>query len=112
VVTAVALDGAMALWLEPQRLLAQRVRPGPSVDFSDLVPLATAAATVLRFDQLIADAGYDSEASHRFVRENLGVHTLILAKKRRSVSVVATTPSRQEMHRLLNDPGDDAGRQA
>ncbi len=106
------LKWAMAMWVEPQMLLAQRVRPGPSGDFSDLVPLATTAAAVLRFDQLIADAGYDSEANHRFAREALGVHTLIPAKKRRSASVVATTPYRREMHRLLSDPGDAASRQA
>lgn len=57
------------------------------------------------FDEVIADAGYDSEASYRFCRETLGVHSLISAKKRRSIKVIATTLYRQEMHRLLNDPG-------
>jgi hypothetical protein len=38
---------------------------GPCGDFSDLPPLAGAAHTVLPFDQLLADAGYDSEANHR-----------------------------------------------
>ena len=47
-------------------LLAQRVRPGPFGDFSDLVPLASKAANVMPCDQLIADVGYDSEANHRF----------------------------------------------
>ena len=57
------LKGALALWTGPQVLLAQRVRPGPCGDFSDLVPLAASAHTVLPFDQLVADAGYDSEAN-------------------------------------------------
>jgi hypothetical protein len=56
-----------------QLLLAQRVRPGPSGDFSDLTPLAGAAYTALPFETLAADAGYDNEANHRFCRENLGV---------------------------------------
>ena len=58
----------------------------------------------------MADAGCDSEANHRFCREHLGVRSLIPAKKRRSVRVVATTPYRQEMVRLLGDPGDEEAR--
>jgi hypothetical protein len=81
--------------------VAQRVRPGPCGDFSDLVPLAAAAHTVLPFDQLVTDAGYDSEANHRFCRERLGVDSLIPAKKRRSAIVLATTPFRQEMLRRV-----------
>lgn len=57
--------------------LAQRVRPGPAGDFTDLAPLASKAAEVMPYDQLIADAGYDSEANHRFCREALGVDSLI-----------------------------------
>nr|WP_167393243.1 transposase [Azospirillum oryzae] len=66
-------------------LLAQRVRPGPAGDLPDLVPLTTDASAVMAFDEVIADAGYDSEANHRFCRETLGVHSLIPAKKRRSI---------------------------
>ena len=101
---------ALALWIEPQMLVAQRVRPGPCGDFSDLVPLATAANDLKPFEQLVADAGYDSEANHRFCRETLGVDSLIPAKKRRSVTIVATTPYRQEMVRRLGEPGLNADR--
>lgn len=100
------LKWALALWIEPQMLLAQRVRPGPAGDFSDLVPLASKAGDVMPYEQLIADAGYDSEANHRFCREQLGVDSLIPAKKRRSATVVATTPYRQEMVRRLSKAGD------
>lgn len=104
------LKWSLAMWVEPQLLLAQRVRPGPSGDFGDLVPLAAAAHAVLPFEQLIADAGYDSEANHRFCREDLGADSLIPAKKRRSAKVVATTPYRQEMVRRLGEPGDEVSR--
>jgi hypothetical protein len=104
------LKWALALWTGPQLLLAQRVRPGPSGDFGDLVPLAADAHATLPFERLVADAGYDSEANHRFCRERLGVDSLIPAKKRRSVRVVATTPYRQEMVRRLGDPGDEEAR--
>jgi hypothetical protein len=106
------LKWALALWIEPQMLVAQRVRPGPAGDFGDLVPLAGAAHAVLPFGRLVADAGYDSEANHRFCREDLGVDSLIPAKKRRSVRVVATTPYRREMARRLGDPGDEEARRA
>jgi hypothetical protein len=106
------LKWALAMWVEPQLLLAQRVRPGPAGDFSDLVPLASDAAGLMPFDELVADAGYDSEANHRFCREALCVHSLIPAKKRRSARVIATTPYRQEMHRLLGEPGDETSKRA
>ena len=104
------LKWAMAMWVEPQLLLAQRVRPGPAGGFGDLVPLAGAAHAVLPFERLAADAGYDSEASHRFCREGLGVDSLIPAKKRRSARIIATTPYRQEMVRRLGEAGDEEAR--
>jgi transposase len=106
------LKWAFAMWVAPQILLAQRVRPGPCGDFTDLPPLASAAAARMPFKQLLADAGYDSEANHRHCREALGVDSLIPAKKRRSARVVATTPLRQEMVRRLGKPGVAADRVA
>lgn len=44
------------------------------------------------------------------LRVALGAHGLIPAKKRRSVDAVGTTPHRQEMHCLLNEPGDEQTR--
>lgn len=55
----------------------------------------------------MADAGYDSEANHRFRRERLGVDSLIPAKKRRSAVVLATTPFRLGMLRRLAKAGGD-----
>jgi hypothetical protein len=101
---------AVALWIEPQMVVAQRVRPGPCGDFSDLVPLATAANDLRPFGQLVADAGYDSEANHRFCREALAVDSLIPAKKRRSVTVLANTPYRREMVRRLGEGGSQTDR--
>ena len=77
---------AFAMWTAPQILLAQRVRPGPRGDVTDLPLLASAAAARMPFEQLLADSGYDSEANHRYCRENLGVDSLIPAKKRRSAA--------------------------
>jgi hypothetical protein len=102
------LKWAIALWVGPQMVLAQRVRPGPCGDFADLVPLAAAAHDTLSFDRLLADAGYDSEANHRFCREELGVHSLIKAKSRRSKTVIARTPYRSEMCQVLDAENGDA----
>lgn len=83
---------------------------GPCGDFSDLIPLASSAAQVQHFDVLLADAGYDSEANHRHCREHLLVESRIPAKKRRSVSVIATTPYRSLMVHTLGAPGDSGKR--
>jgi hypothetical protein len=48
---------AMALWVEPQMVVAQHVRPGPCGDVSDLQPLATAANELKPFEPLIASDG-------------------------------------------------------
>lgn len=103
---------ASALWVGPQILLSQRVRPGPCGDFSNLPPLASAAAARMPFDQLLADAGYDSEANHRHCREAIGADSLIPAKKRRPAGVVATNPLRREMVRRLGVPGVQTDRAA
>ena len=97
---------AAALWTEPQMVMAQRVRRGPCGDFSDLIPLADSATRLRDFDVLLADAGYDSEANHRHCREHLRMESLIPAKKRRSISVIAATPYRSLMVQALGSPGD------
>ena len=99
------LKWAAALWTRPQLVLSQLVRPAPAGDFSDLVPLACAAHAVLPFTQLVADGGYDSEANHRFCREELQVESLIPAHNRRGSR--AKTTYRRKMQRLLGLPGTE-----
>jgi hypothetical protein len=60
------------------------------------------------FDQLVADAGYDSEANHRHCRAIIGADSLIPARKHRSARTLATTPLRLEMLRRLGVPGVEA----
>lgn len=92
------LKWAGALWTGPQLLLSELVRPAPAGDFADLVPLAASAYGVLPYTQLVADGGYDSEANHRFCREELRVESLIPAHNRRGTR--AQTPYRRKMQRL------------
>jgi hypothetical protein len=88
------LKWSLPMRVELQMLVAQRARPGRA---------ATSSPSPAR-------RGNDSEANHRSCRETLGVESLIPAKKRRSVRVIATTPYRQEMVRLLGDAGDEEAR--
>lgn len=99
------LKWAAALWTRPQLLLAQIVRPAPAGDFADLVPLSSVAHGVLAFGQLVADGGYDSEANHRFCREELRAESLIPAHNRRGAR--AKTLYRRKMQRLLGVPGTE-----
>ena len=99
------LKWAGALWTAPQLLLAQLVRPAPAGDFSDLVPLAALAYAVRPYTQLVADGGYDSEANHRFCREELRVESLIPAHNRRGRR--AKTTYRRQMQRLLGMRGTE-----
>jgi len=99
------LKWAAALWTGPQLVLSQLVRAAPAGDFADLVPLAASAYGVLAFGQLVADGGYDSEANHRFCREELKVESLIPAHNRRGTR--AKTTYRRKMQRLLGIPGTE-----
>lgn len=81
------------------------MRPAPSGDFADLVPLASSAYNTLPYTQLVADGGYDSEANHRLCREELMVESLILAHNRRGTQ--AQTPYRRKMQRLLGVRGTE-----
>jgi hypothetical protein len=39
--------------------MTQSVRPGPSGGFTDLAPLADLVSSLIPFEQLLADAGYE-----------------------------------------------------
>ncbi len=50
---------------------------GPSPDVVHYKKLALEMDSLHHPDALLADAGYDSEESHRYAREELGVHSII-----------------------------------
>lgn len=53
---------------------------GPRPDVDEFRPLLTAALRVVKLSQVVADAGYDSEANHQFARDEHGTRTVIPAK--------------------------------
>jgi hypothetical protein len=84
-------------------ILSIRVGRGPRPDVDELVPLLTDAVRSMLIDCLAADAGYDSEANHRFAREHCGVRTLIPAKLGRPTD----KPARGRYRRLMQTRFDE-----
>ena len=73
---------------------------GPSQDSRDFTPALRQAATVLRLDTVLGDAGYDAEHNHRPCRETLGVRlTVFNPNPRNAGRRWPATPYRREMRR-------------
>ena len=67
-------------------VLAVVATRGPGPDSKHFKKALSAAAGRARIDTVLADAGYDSEASHVFAREALGIRSIIPAKSGRPTS--------------------------
>lgn len=70
---------------------------GPSPDVVHFKKLAFAMSNTYKTDILLADAGYDSEESHRYIREDLGIHTIILPRIGRPTKKSPSGKYRREM---------------
>ena len=60
-------------------LVGVLVGRGPRVDVDRFVPLLDTTLDQVRLDIAVADAGFDSEANHRYAREQCGVRSYIPA---------------------------------
>lgn len=60
------------------------------------------ALSFVPFETLLADAGYDSEESHRFAREDLNIHTIIPNRTGRPTSKLPTGKYRRLMATKFN----------
>lgn len=67
--------------LDRRLLLAQTAHAGPRNDCARLRPLLAAAAQSTPIGLVLADAEFDSERNHRFIRETLKARSVIPAKK-------------------------------
>jgi len=65
---------------ETHLILGAIPRRGPAVDTDRFVPLLKEALLHIRITTALADAGYDSEANHRYAREQRGVRSIIPAE--------------------------------
>lgn len=73
------------------------VTRGPSLDFPNLPKVMQEANNQISFDQVLADAGYDSEANHCFCREVLGIRSTVIAYNPRRTSKLPQGKYRRQM---------------
>jgi len=64
--------------------IAATISEGPSHDSPELPALLKQAAGRVKFDRLLADAGYDSEAHHRLARQDHGIRSTVIALNKRN----------------------------
>jgi hypothetical protein len=61
---------------------------GPSQDSPDVTPVTPVmrqASSIMAFDTVLADTGFDAEHNHRLCREELGVTRSVIALNRRNM---------------------------
>ena len=85
-------------------IFAMRAGRGPRPDVDEFRPLVAEATGVVRFAQLAADAGYDSERNHEFARDEHGIRTIIPAKHGRPTN----KPPTGRWRRLMKERFDRA----
>jgi len=73
------------------------VARGTSYDFPNLIKLMAQADKQIHFDQLLADAGHDSEQNHCFCREVLGIRSTVIAYNQRRTSKLPAGKYRRQM---------------
>jgi transposase len=73
------------------------VTRGPSMDFPNLPKVMKQAQKYVHFDQVLADAGYDSETNHIFCREELKIRSTVIAYNPRRSSKLPTAKYRRQM---------------
>jgi hypothetical protein len=65
-------------------LTGATVSLGPANDAPQLRPVMTQASLAVVHDRVLGDAAFDSEESHRYCREELGVRSTVIPLNRRS----------------------------
>jgi hypothetical protein len=78
-------------------ILSSVPRRGPCPDVAQLLTTLAPAIQHTRIHRLVADAGYDSEANHRVLREQLGIDSIIPARHGRPTDKLPATKYRRLM---------------
>ena len=65
-------------------LTAATVTLGPANDAPQFRPVMAQASLAVGYDRVLADAAFDSEESHRYCREDLGVRSTVIPLNRRN----------------------------
>jgi hypothetical protein len=87
-------------------LAGAAVSTGPSNDSPQFTPVMAQASLVVNWDQVLADAAFDSEEHHRYAREDLGVRATVIPINRRGQGRKwpKTTYRRQMVKRFRKKP--------
>jgi transposase len=93
-------------------LVGLLVGRGPRPDKDRFVPLLDSLMANVRIDSALADAGYDSEANHRYARESHGIRSFIPATGGRPTSKLPTGKYRRRMKQRLNKHYGSYGQRA
>ena len=75
------LKWVVAADLDQQFLLSQMARRGPWNDCANLPAVVEAASEQTRIGLVLADAEFDSERNHTYIRRDLGAQSVIPAKR-------------------------------
>jgi hypothetical protein len=78
-------------------ILSAMTTRGPSVDVNQFCKMLKPATEKVRMDCVLADAGYDSEANHRYARQCHHIETIIPAKLGRPTTKLPSGPYRRRM---------------
>ncbi len=65
-------------------LAGATVSAGPSNDSPQFRPAMALASVAVRWDRVLAAAAFDSEAHHRYCRDDLGVRATVIPRNRRA----------------------------
>jgi hypothetical protein len=90
------LKWSIAVWTDPLVLCGQVADRGPRGDHVEFRSLVAQTLARLPFTRLLADGGDDSEANHRWLREDLGIERIIPPVTGRPSRGVTTRPYRRQ----------------
>ena len=83
-------------------ILSAIMTRGPSVDVNQFCKPLKSAAERVTIEHILADAGYDSEANHKYAREVHGIETTIPARGGRPTKKLPNAKYRREMRTDFN----------
>jgi hypothetical protein len=87
----------VAVWTDPLVLCGQVADRGPRGDPVEFRPLVAQTLARLPLTRLLADGGYDSEANHRWLREDLGIASMIPPVAGRPARGLTRHPYRRQL---------------
>jgi hypothetical protein len=90
------LKWSVAVWTDPLVLWGQVAERGPRGDHVEFRPLVAQTPARLPLTRLLADGGDDAEANHRWLREDLGIASIMPPGAGRPARGLARHPYRRQ----------------